>query len=268
MSGLALKSVRPTQTTGRTLEIAPGIHTIPSRMSRMYLVEDESLTLIDAGLPWDVRTVFRYVESIGRRPEDIDAILLTHNHPDHTSGARSISKRANADVIAHEDDTRLHHTKGRYLGYMGMFNATDLPLPFLRRTTVSQVASDGDVLPIAGGIQVIHTPGHTPGSACYLLKERGVIFTGDTAFSNGKSVSRSIPFPGYDHEAYCRSLEKLAEMDFDVMCGGHGRPLLGNASEKLRQLLSARPEPPTWADLLLRRLPGRISRGRSLSEED
>ena len=250
------------------MEITQGVHLIPTRISRMYLVEDASLTLIDAGLPWDVRTVFRYVESIGRRPEEIDNILMTHNHPDHTSGAHSISRRTGADIIAHEDDTRTHHSKGRYLGYMGMFNAFDLPLPFLRRATVSQVASDGEVLPIAGGIQVIHTPGHTPGSACYLLKERGVMFTGDTAFSNGKSVSRSIPFPGYDREAYRNSLERLGEIDFDVMCGGHGSPLLENASEKLRQLMEARPEPPTWGDLLFKRIPGRISGAQSFSGED
>lgn len=250
------------------MEIVQGVHMIPSRISRMYLVEDASLTLIDAGLPWDARAVYRYVESIGRRPEEITSILMTHNHPDHTSGAYSISKRTGADIIAHEDDTRLHHSKGRDLGYMGMFNTVNLPLPFLRRAEVSQAASDGDILPIAGGIQVIHTPGHTPGSACYLMKERGVMFTGDTAFSNGKTVSRSIPFPGYDREAYRKSLERLGEMDFDVMCGGHGSPLVGNAAEKLRQLTAAKPELPTWRDLLLKRIPRRISKAQSFSGED
>ena len=250
------------------METVKGVHQIPSRMSRMYLIVDESLTLIDAGLPWDARTVFRYVESIGRKPEEIDRILLTHNHPDYTSGAHSISKRTGAEIVAHEDDTRHHHSKGRYLGYMGIFNAIDLPVPFLRRATVSHTAADGDVLPIAGGIQVIHTPGHTPGSACFLLKDKGVIFSGDTAFSNGGSVSRSIPFPGYNREDYQRSLDKLCGLVFDVMCGGHGSPLVGNASEKLRKLMKAKPEPPTWGDLLFRRIPGRLSKGQSLSGED
>ena len=250
------------------MEIVQGVHLIPSRISRIYLVEDVSLTLIDAGLPWDVRSVFRYVESIGRRPEEIENILMTHNHPDHTSGAYAIAKRTGAKIIAHEDDTRTHHSQGRYLGYMGVFNAVDVPLPFLRRTAVSQVVSDGEVLTIAGGIEVVHTPGHTPGSACYLLSERGVAFTGDTAFSNGNTVSRSLPFPGYDRETYRKSLDKLAEMEFDVMCGGHGAPLVGNASEKLRQLIAAKPKPPTWGDLLFRRIPGRIARAQSFSGED
>lgn len=125
------------------METVKGVHQIPSRMSRMYLIVDESLTLIDAGLPWDARTVFRYVESIGRKPEEIDRILLTHNHPDYTSGAHSISKRTGAEIVAHEDDTRHHHSKGRYLGYMGIFNAIDLPVPFLRRATVSHTAAWG-----------------------------------------------------------------------------------------------------------------------------
>lgn len=249
------------------MEVVKGVHLIPSRMSRMYLVEDDSLTLIDAGLPWDVRTVFRYIESIGRRPEEIGSILMTHNHPDHTGGAHGIKVRTGARIVAHKDDTRNHHSEGRYLGNLGMFNAMDLPLPFLRRATVSHVASDGDVLPIAGGIQVIHTPGHTPGSTCYLLQEKGVMFTGDTAFSNGDTVSRSIPFPGYDREAYQASLEKLAGMNFDVMCGGHGTALVGNASDKLRQLLSAKPKLPTWSELLFKRIPGWLIKGQSTSGE-
>ena len=58
------------------------------------------------------------------------------------------------------------------------------------------------------------------------------------------------------------SLEKLSDLDFDVMCGGHGSPLEGNASEKLRQLMKA------WGDLLLKGIPGRLSREQSLSGED
>ena len=62
------------------------------------------------------------------------------------------------------------------------------------------------------------------------------------------------------------TLERLAELEFDVLCGGHGRALRGGASDKFRDLLAARPEPPTWGDML-KSMPRRILGGKSLSGE-
>ena len=79
---------------------------------------------------------------------------------------------------------------------------------------------------LLGGLRVVHTPGHTPGSVCYLLEREGLLFSGDTLFSNGERVSRTVPFPGYNRADYVASLRSLAEMDFGILCGGHGAPLL------------------------------------------
>ena len=233
------------------MEIVPGVHMIPGiRWSRAYLIEGDRLALVDSGLPWHTKSVMDYVSSIGRNPTELDLILVTHSHPDHTSGALAISKRTGAEIVAHVGDTKRHSDQEVSLSYMGVFNSHKVPLPFLQRTLVSMVASDGQVLPDHGGIRVIHSPGHTPGSVCYLLESSGVLFSGDTVFSDGHGLSRSVPFPGSDLQRYRRSLDMLAELEFDTLCGGHGVPLVSGASKRLRELQEANPEPPTWGRLV------------------
>ena len=249
------------------MEIVAGVHAIPGiKWSRAYLIEDDTLALVDIGLPWNVRRVLSYIESIGRKPHELEFILITHSHPDHTSGALAISRRTEAKIVAHAHDTKAHSAGEVSLSYMGAFTSLKLPLPFLQRTPVTPI-TDGHVLPLLGGIRVIHTPGHTPGSVCYLLESRGVLFSGDTIFSDGVRVSRSVPFPGYNRSHYRESLDSLAALEFDTLCGGHGEPLVGGASDRLRKLLRARPDPPTWGGFL-RGIPGRLFATRSLRDED
>lgn len=250
------------------MEILPGVHLIPGiSWSRVYLIEDATLTLVDSGLPWNAKRVLDYVRAIGRNPHDLGAILITHSHPDHTSGAFAIRRRTGAQVFAHANDTKARGDQQESLSYMGVFTSTGLPAPFLRRTLVDRLVADGEVLSLLGGIRVIHTPGHTSGSVCYLLESKSVLFSGDTVFSDGARMSRSVPFPGYDGLQYRRSLARLASMEFDTLCGGHGVPLVGGASNRLRELLDAKPDPPSWGEFI-RGLPGRLYRARSLSGED
>lgn len=251
------------------MEIVSGVHAVPGiRLSRVYLIEDAELTLIDAGMPWSAKPVFRYIERVGRRPSEISRILMTHSHPDHAGGAPRIRRVSGAQVGAHRHDTRRHRSGGHSLDRMGALNAVNAPLPFLRRTPVERLIGEGDIIPVAGGVRVIHTPGHTPGSVCFLLQEKSLLFSGDTIFSDGKFVSRSLPFPGYAAAQYRQSLERLAAMSFDVLCGGHGAPLIGGASDMLRALLKTKPNPPTWSEFALRRLPHRLAARRGIIGED
>ena len=156
------------------VEVAPGVHIVPGgRWSRMYLIEGETLTLVDSGLPWSHRHVLKYVRSLGRHPDELRTILTTHSHPDHTTGARSIVRRTGAEILAHPLDTKPHRDGTVSLSYMGVFTSLDLPIPFLERAPVGTLVADGDLLPDHGGIRVIHSPGHTPGSVSYLLEGRG-----------------------------------------------------------------------------------------------
>lgn len=250
------------------MEFLPGVHIVPGTWwSRIYLIEGEKLALVDTGIAWNAGKVLDYIRAIGRKPEDLEYILMTHSHPDHASSALALCQRTGACIVAHAGDTRTCSDQQVSLSYMGVFNCLKLPLPFFQRACVGQVVQGGEELPIGGGMQVVHTPGHTPGSVCYLLKERGVLFSGDTLFSDGVRLSRSVPFPGYNARHYQESLEKLAALDFEALCGGHGAPLLRGASGQLRRLLASRPEPPSWASYL-GSLPRRLYQARGLRGED
>ncbi|MCY3637985.1 MAG: MBL fold metallo-hydrolase [Chloroflexi bacterium] len=251
------------------MEIIPGIHAIPdTHISRVYLIEDDELSLVDTGMPWSAERIIRYIRSIGRRPEEISRILLTHSHPDHIGGAPGILKHSGASVFAHQADSRQRHGNYRTLDYIGIFGPMEAALPFFHRTRLDCLVTEGDLIPIAGGIRALYTPGHTPGSVCYLLEREGLLFSGDTIFAGHGRVSRSLPFLGTDTAQYRQSVERLATMDFDILCGGHGEPLVGGASRALRILLQRKPNPPTWRELFLRRLPRHLLLHRGMSAED
>ena len=234
------------------MELLPGVHVVPGiPWSRIYLIEGVTLAVVDTGPPWSAGKVVRYIESIGRRPEELEHILITHSHPDHTIGAPSLIRRTGARLVAHRGDTMTVSSHEVHLSYVGLLSRLRAPLPLLRGTPVSQVAEDGHSVPILGGVKVIHTPGHTPGSVCYLLEDRGVLFSGDTLFSDGHSISRSVPYPRYNRDDYKQSVAMLATLEFETLCGDHGVPLMGDASDKLRTMLAAHPEPPTWGKFIM-----------------
>lgn len=249
------------------MEVSPGIHIIPSaRWSRVYLIVGETLTLVDSGLPWHPGGILKYIRSIGRRPDELKHILVTHSHPDHVGGTLSLVRKTSAAIVVHRSDTRPDHNNDLRLGYTGFLGHVPVPIPLLGRTGVSQLVGDGDILPLHGGIRVIHTPGHTRGSVCFILEESKVLFSGDTIFSDGERLSRSVPFPGYDRDDYMRSLKRLSEFEFEGVLGGHGEPMLQGGSNVLGQLLESHPEPPTWGDFF-RSLPRRLKRSFPMTGE-
>ena len=175
---------------------------------------------------------------------------MTHCHPDHTSSVRPLVKRTGARLVAHAADTWARGTSGTQpdssdgtaevrLSYLGLSTKLRALAPLPWGALVTQTVRDGQVLPVGDGIRVIHLPGHTPGSVSYMIEGSGVLFSGDSLFSDGHRISRSLPYPGSNVDDYRRSLNRLATMGFDVLCGGHGAPLKGGASDILRDLLAA-----------------------------
>ncbi|HEX6500396.1 MAG TPA: MBL fold metallo-hydrolase [Micromonosporaceae bacterium] len=99
---------------------------------------------------------------------------------------------------------------------------------------VDREVRDGDVLDFAGGAQVIGTPGHTDGSIAVYLPRHRVLFTGDIAAEHGGQVMPGVF--NLDRALVARSFARLAEFDVDVVCFGHGQPLVGGGSERLRSV--------------------------------
>jgi glyoxylase-like metal-dependent hydrolase (beta-lactamase superfamily II) len=222
------------------VELLPGIHQVPGlRWSNAYLlVEEDGLTLIDAGVPGDGKKILGYIRHIGRRPEELRRVILTHSHPDHTGPLKGLSQLTGAAVAVHRADTRYQRRSGDYyLHYPSQPPALDWNLPFLRRIPAHQLVEDGQVLPVMGGLEVLHTPGHTPGSVCLYLRGQGALFTGDTLLADGRRFRRPVPFPGTSFQDYRTSVEHLAQLPFLVALVGHGTPILEEGSARLREML-------------------------------
>jgi glyoxylase-like metal-dependent hydrolase (beta-lactamase superfamily II) len=162
--------------------------------------------LVDAGiLPSDVQP-YR---------EQIDTIVLTHCHHDHTAYLKEIAHICDAQVAIHPADAR------------GLMDETfSLSLQFGARAAgirADRLIDEGDEV---GPLLVLHTPGHTAGSICLYLKEEKALISGDTVFSEG-GFGR-FDFPGGDLMALKLSLERLDRLHVEGLYPGHGSPVEKN----------------------------------------
>ena len=244
------------------MEILTGVHELRGSLgSNVYLVVDgDQLALVDSGFGASAQKVLSYIRGLGRSLEELSTIILTHSHPDHTGGLRLLRRATPARVLAHGRDVK-YDAEGRpWLYYSSQPLALEWDVPFFQKLYPDGLVRDGQVLPLMGGMEVLHTPGHTPGSIVLYLRERGVLFTGDTLLSNGKAFRRPFSFPGTNLRAYRRSIERLSRLEFDVACTGHGRALVGGAQAKVNQMLQNYFWATTWGRVLRGLTPG--ARGR------
>ena len=162
-----------------------------------YLVGNENVTVVDPGPALDT-----HIEAIVKASDSIKQIIVTHTHPDHSPGVKLLQEAIDVPAYGLITDTTKDQDK------------TFSPLKLL---------SDGEVLDEEEySIEVIHTPGHASNHLCYLLKEEGLIFTGDHIMS-GSTVVISPPDGNMKH--YIQSLEKLKNYDLKTIAPGHGETM-------------------------------------------
>ena len=215
--------------------------------NNIYLVQSgDELVVFDPGMPSDLRRLVDRIKSLGRSPKDVTAIVLTHFHVDHAGCARALKQLSGANVYANAED--VPYLQGeKYMPSVFKAGVQGRALMLLPRTVekYSRVPTvevdvpfvDGDVLPVLGGLEVYHTPGHTPGSSCFLWRDKGVLFTGD-AIQNLYFLL-TLPEGGFtwDLELAGRSaaavVDALPGEDYRVICTGHGPIVRGSAPEKM-----------------------------------
>ncbi|MDD1700583.1 MAG: MBL fold metallo-hydrolase [Methanoregula sp.] len=159
--------------------------------------------LVDAGA---------FPMAINPYKDQIDTIVLTHCHFDHTARIKEISHMCKAKVAIHKYDAR------------GLIDDTQsLSIHFGARSpgiAPDIVLADGDFI---GDLKVLHTPGHTPGSICLYSERDLVLFSGDTVFSDG--CFGRYDFPGGSRVELARSLNRLSLLDVEGLYPGHGEPV-------------------------------------------
>ncbi len=220
------------------MEVVPGIHTIKGLgAGRAYLiVEAGGLTLVDTGLRGSAKAVLATVAAVERGPDDIRRIVITHHHGDHTGALAELAERSGAEVLAHALDAPV--IRGEQPPPGPRFGG---PLrPLLARTAptgaparVDRELTGDEELDCLGGLRVLHTPGHTPGSISLYSAAQRLLFTGDAAM-HLFGVRPPLRLFTEDRATARASLARLAALQIDVALFGHGRPIEHAAGRRFR----------------------------------
>lgn len=218
-------------------EVVPRVYRVPlGFVNAFVLVEEEGLTLIDAGMAWHARRLRRALQALGFGPAAVRQVLVTHADGDHVGGLPALLAQAPAAQVLASPHEAQALREGRFPRPLRVSPrwawALRLSEPFFRVPAVPQVETlpaEGGTLPVLGGLEVIPTPGHTPGHVAFYLPAQGVLFAGDAlrAPSGQLQVSRGVNT--WDEEQALASARRLAALNPKVICVGHGPVLRGVA---------------------------------------
>lgn len=183
--------------------------------SHVFLVSTPELVLIDTGMAFQRRNVLRALNDMGVNLKDIKHIIFTHHDVDHTGSAVQLQQLTGAALWASAEDIPYITGETPRYGFKKYIGKLQRHKPRGLR------AFEGGSI---CGIQVIPTPGHTPGHVCFLYD--GVLFAGDL-FENKKKGLIPYPAPWNWNDAMMHDAVKIAAaLDFEWLCPAHGRPVL------------------------------------------
>lgn len=238
-------------------QVGPGVHHARAQHVSWVLVTDgQAVTLVDTGCPRDRARLLRSLELVGRRLSDVEAVLLTHGHPDHLGSAEHLRSVHGIPVLAHAAEVpnatgdRIEQVSERTLLRQAWRPAVlrwSLEILRLGVTGVERVRQvreyDAEPLDLAGHPVVIHTPGHTSGHCCLHLPDRGVLLAGDALMTEHAVAHDAGPqlLPAYfntDTDLARRSLGRLRPLIADVVVPGHGPAFRGTPARAVELALA------------------------------
>jgi glyoxylase-like metal-dependent hydrolase (beta-lactamase superfamily II) len=230
------------------MEILPGLHWVEAIWdTKVYvLCEGDRTIIIDAAMPGRAGAVWRHLDTLGHTRQTVEEIWLTHGDIDHMGSVAALKGGSGARVVAHAADAPLVEGRAdRELGplplagtYGRIFNWGIRRLLRYEPTTVEDPVVDGDVL---GDWQVVHAPGHTAGSICFYHPGRKVIIVGDALNHRQGQLGAPPPMFTPDMSRARASIRKIAALDFEVCCFGHGPPLLADAQQRVQDFADSLP---------------------------
>jgi glyoxylase-like metal-dependent hydrolase (beta-lactamase superfamily II) len=223
-------------------EVLPGVYQIGMLYVNAFLIVQDEVTLIDSGLPNRKETILKALTLAEKKPDNLKHIAITHHHVDHTGSLAALVEATGAKAYIHPLDApivrgdRPAPKPGTMLGRI----IDRVAHPKLEPIQEYQDANDGDQLAIAGGMNAIHTPGHTAGHLSFLWPQHGgVLFTGDAAANIFRGPAPPVGAIGgsftEDAAAAKESFRKLAALEFDAACFGHGGVIKGQAHAAFRR---------------------------------
>lgn len=234
-------------------QVAESLYRLGRKHHNFYLiVEGGRATVIDAGGSRELPLLEAGLAALGLALDDVEALLITHAHTDHIGFARQVSRRG-ISVKVHEAEAAyaMDGAAGTQVGVadLPMWKPRAIVFVFemiragahrgYRLKDVETVA-DGDRLDLPGRPRVVGTPGHTAGHASYLIEDRRALCAGDALVTDGLIRPRAGPqlLPEMFHtdpEKAAESLQRLVELEADLVLPGHGDPWRGSLADAVAQ---------------------------------
>ncbi|MBW9208877.1 MBL fold metallo-hydrolase [Mumia sp. zg.B21] len=222
-----------------TLDIVPGVHRLARGSTACYLVEtDDQILLVDAGLPAFWSDLAEALKALGRTPDDVRHVLLTHGHFDHVGIARRLEK-SGAQVWVHRGDQRIAEHPYRYEP-----GRPRLTYPIRHPRSLPHLASlvgagalwvqgvdaprvYDDPMPFGDVLTVVPTPGHTDGHVAIVLPDHDAVITGDALVTLDPYTGRTGPCivaqaGTHDAEQALQSLDAIGASGMRTVLPGHG----------------------------------------------
>ena len=183
-----------------------------------YLINTDKKILVDPGHYHLFSHVRDGLSGLSLSPQDIDLVIVTHGHPDHMEALKVF---ANTSALIAVSSIEMDFIKTVAPHYGEALGIADFEPDFLLQEGNLNV---GEI-----EFQVIHTPGHSPGSICLFWPEKKVFFTGDVVFNQG--IGRT-DLPGGDGQELKESIKRISLLDAEYLLSGHGDILSGRESIK------------------------------------
>ncbi len=202
--------------------------------NRTYLIDcgADRVAVIDPRWEPEFETTVANIEKCGYSRKSIRWVINTHCHADHSMADRKF-RELGAEIMVPEADADAVEKGTLATGYSGKLPGA----PQFPTCKVDRRLSDGEQLHLGNKLlYVIHTPGHTPGSACFLLQLDGknLLISGDTVFFDNQLGAQSTPEA--DNQRYLRSLERLEKFTlhsvpvrWDILLPGHDVTVMDRA---------------------------------------
>jgi glyoxylase-like metal-dependent hydrolase (beta-lactamase superfamily II) len=224
----------------------------------IYLIDDDRKAIIETGTSWEVSRILDALRAFGLRPEEVDALIVSHVHLDHAGGAGFLlESMPRAKVYVHEkghkhlaDPTKLVQSAQAALGPESDYFGTMRPIPEKRLVSVG----DGDRLDLGKHeLRFLDSPGHAPHELTIVDQHNRCVYTGDAAglyFPGDDILMPVTPAPAFDLEKNLQTFQRLLALEPRALLfshyGPHHRP-----REAIESMMVAYP---AWARIVKEKL--------------
>src|SRR5919112_3875286 len=237
------------------MRVANGVYVLPiprtpqepESFLNLTLIVDEQNgnTLVDASLPGQAEAIGAALIEAGTGVRYLRRIIFTHQDLDHVGSGAALVRQSGARVLAHSADAPYIEGGLRPLKptpeMLEQRPQMRKVLERLEPVGVDEQVENGSHLDLAGGTQVIFTPGHTPGHISLYLEGSKILIAGDALTAEGGYLNGPNPSATLDMSTAIRSTQKLADLDIDTIVCYHGGVVSEDANGQLRRVLREAP---------------------------